>query len=274
MSRKDNDSVDHNAAPGGSGAAKTPRVKKPGQRRAKPNASRYKANNDGGFGNPPVKNQFKPGNKGGGPKKNNITIENEMRRVFRDKVPLADGSKTPMVRALAELLKKEILTNPKSLQWGLELAERYGQKEEDEKLLVNLEILNNAELDIYGVLIYRMLASFDDFEMTEEITRKFQPVVGRYCVSMRDDGLPGIDQLKDDTQSSTNGMLLLPRDDYYLDREPDGSLWRRSKRWDIPDIQIGFRDPRSRLSPDDPYHLDDPGWQLDPESIRFVTPHK
>lgn len=195
MSRKDDDSVDHNAAPGGSGAAKTPRVKK---RRTKPNASRYEANDKGGYGNPPVKSQFKPGNKGGGRKKNNITIENELRRVFRERIALADGSKTPMVRALAELLKKEILTNPKSLQWGLELAERYGQKEEDEKLLVNLEILNDAELNIYGALVYRMLASFDDFEMTEDITRKFMSVLGLYRVSMRDDGLPGIDQIKEE----------------------------------------------------------------------------
>ncbi|MBP6110958.1 MAG: hypothetical protein KA482_01080 [Sphingobium sp.] len=272
MSRKDDDKLAPTAAPDMSGAAKAPRAKKPAQRRAKPNSSRYRANDEGGYGNPPVKNQFKPGNKGGGRKKGNVTLESELRRVFRDRVPLADGSKTPMVRALAELTKKQLLTNPKALPWAFELAEKYGPKEAEHRVKINMEILTDAELNIYGVILDRLIASFQDEDKTDEKCQDIQERLGLYRVSMREDGLPGIDQLKDDEPRNTNGTLLLPRDDYYLDREPDGTLWRRSKRSEIPDILIGFRDPRSRLSPDDPYYLNDNGWQIDPEAIRFVKP--
>lgn len=47
----------------------------------------YRANNDGGYGNPPVRHQFKPGNEGGpGRRRGTTSIDAALRKMFRSKV--------------------------------------------------------------------------------------------------------------------------------------------------------------------------------------------
>ena len=94
-------------------------------------SSTYQANNAGGYGNPPVRHQFKPGGRGGpGRPKGETTLEAAMRKMFGGTVQVTsngEAREVSMVQALAERAKKEFLTgSARSLELGLELALKYG----------------------------------------------------------------------------------------------------------------------------------------------------
>jgi hypothetical protein len=106
---------------------------------------RYRANNSGGYGNPPVIHQFKPGSKGGpGRPKGETTLEAAMRKMFGSTVQVSSNGETrevSMVQALAERAKKEFLTgSPRSLELGLELALKYGPEERNDDNVIALAL--------------------------------------------------------------------------------------------------------------------------------------
>ncbi|WP_157033022.1 DUF5681 domain-containing protein [Sphingomonas changbaiensis] len=112
-----------------------------------PKSPTYRADNAGGYGNPPVKSQFRPGNSGGpGRRRGAKTLEESLRRLFRSKVPVTRNGQTrnmDMTEAMAERLKKEILTgNYKALELGVNLAHRYGPTGDENQV----EMFNIAEL--------------------------------------------------------------------------------------------------------------------------------
>ena len=106
---------------------KPPRRRRRGGRAS----SHYRANNEGGYGNPPVRHQFKAGNEGGpGRRRGAITMDGALRKMFRTKVPVIKNGRSmriDMAEALAERVRKVIFSdNPKALQMGMELMRKYG----------------------------------------------------------------------------------------------------------------------------------------------------
>ena len=139
----------------------------------------YQANNAGGYGNPPVRHQFKPGGKGGpGRPKGETTLEAAMRRMFGSTVQVTsngEAREVSMVQALAERAKKEFLTgSARSLELGLELALKYGPAD---STIDDIPVLDFSELtpdqrrglrDLFGHVEYvdrhelRRLQQLDD----------------------------------------------------------------------------------------------------------------
>jgi len=118
-----------------------------------PKSSRYKANNDGSFGNPPVKNQFKKGGSGGpGRKKGGKNIESALQKMFGSRVVVRQNGKqssTTMNNAIAERVKKQLLQGPqRGLEYGLELAKKYGPPKE-EPIIPDLTMLSDDEIALF-----------------------------------------------------------------------------------------------------------------------------
>lgn len=251
---------------------KTKRTEKAAPRARSPH---YKGNNEGGFGNPPVRHQFKRGNKGGGRVKGNVALETELRRMFGNKIALADGSKISMIKALTELVKKEILTNPKVLPWALEMAAKYGPQETSAGFKLDIEMLNPDELRIFGRLFDRVMPSTTkaNDEGDSEITREYFPAI--YEEYYREDGQIGIRRIEEKRKRwalPEDHVLGYPRDPnhrrcYYIATTGDGEMWRRSQNPDYPDVLIGYHGARSRLPKDHPDYL--PAWEIAPDKVRF-----
>ncbi|MEH6791104.1 DUF5681 domain-containing protein [Parasphingorhabdus sp.] len=100
-------------------------------RRKNPPSSNFRGNNAGGFGNPPVRHQFKPGGKGGpGRPKGMTSADAALRKMFASTVQVSQNGEIRemhMTEAIVERLKKEILTgSPRLLEMALELVKKYG----------------------------------------------------------------------------------------------------------------------------------------------------
>ena len=118
--------------------------------------TRYKKNNAGGYGNPPVKDQFSKGCKPGpGRPKGSSTMEGALKKVFRGKVPyLENGERKegPATVALAKrALQHGLSGSAKANEAARELAARYGPEECNEASAAHdLSILTDEELEWYG----------------------------------------------------------------------------------------------------------------------------
>lgn len=152
-------------------------------RRDKPYSPHYKADDSGGFGNPPVRHQFAPGNPGGpGRPKGQTNIEAQLRKVLGKKVTVnKDGQPKQMhvTEVFAERMREAILartTSPAMLEYALRLLDRFGPQPtptESPKWLIDLTGLTDDELQIYG-------------EMGARVTG--QPIKGEYSTGL---GAPG-----------------------------------------------------------------------------------
>lgn len=164
--------------------------------RNKSRSPHYRNNNEGGFGNPPVKSQFKAGGKGGpGRTKGETTLESEMRRMLRSRVKLADGKTIPVTRGLAMRARKEMLNGSlRAVQWGMELAEKYNEKTEPKPTLIDMDVLSDAEMNCYGVILNRLLETnitHPDFSFPGD---QLADVLGTYRIFVRDNGYLGIEK--------------------------------------------------------------------------------
>lgn len=141
----------------------------------------YRGNNQGGFGNPPVKNQFDGTKPGPGRPKGSKSIDGALRKTFRKKVASVDKRTGRRVyidapNALAE----------RALQLGLQgglaaniearkLAEKYGPA--DEVINYDLSCLSDLELQMYGYIAYRLRGNLDD----PDLTPKFERILLRFA---------------------------------------------------------------------------------------------
>ena len=111
----------------------------------------YRANNDGGYGNPPIKSQFRRGGTPGpGRRRGSTSFAAAMRRLFSSKVPVSlngEVMKISMADAMAERLRKEILSgNFKALELGFAMIAKYGPVQQSNELsMVDLSALSIEE---------------------------------------------------------------------------------------------------------------------------------
>lgn len=122
--------------------------------------SRYKGDNSGGYGNPPIKGQFKEGGPGGpGRPKGSLSQDAALRKVFGGKVEYTingEDVNNPVSLALAQrALALGMSGSLRANEAARELAERYGPVDET----------NEPKLD------------FDDFSFDE--LREFQRMMNK-----------------------------------------------------------------------------------------------
>ena len=114
----------------------------------------YKGNNKGGYGNPPVKHQFK-GKPGPGRPKGSRSIDGALKKVFGKKIARIDragnrsflGAPDALAERMLELgLKGSLGANVEARR----LAEKFGPQEP--ALEADLSRLNDLELELYGYI--------------------------------------------------------------------------------------------------------------------------
>lgn len=170
--------------------------------RSTSNTSRYKGNNEGGYGNPPVKGQFGPGNKGGpGRPRGPQGLAARMRKMLKGSVSDANGNTAAMETAFTQVVRREMLTGgTKGVRLGLDMFELFGDdpaapepSEQKEKNKPDLSLFTNLELDIYGSLahIIRDKVPDENFEW-----RFLRP--GLYEVHFDQRGIPRFTALEGD----------------------------------------------------------------------------
>ena len=127
-------------------------------KRKKP-SPHYKGNNEGGFGNPPVASQFKPGNRDGGRKKGKKSVEAALRRAFKTPLEIVarDNSRRKVhpVDALAiRAVQLGVKGGGRDNERALELAKQFGPQDLA-RGDSDISRLTDAELDLYGYLVQR-----------------------------------------------------------------------------------------------------------------------
>lgn len=133
-------------------------TEKPVKVRRKPLSPHYKANNEGGYGNPPVSGQRKKGDPGGpGRRKGETNINAALRKMFQSRVPvMKDGKRVtiPFAEALAERVKKIILSGSlRALQMGLEMMAKLGPVEEDTDAVFHFDDFSLDEIREFNRLM-------------------------------------------------------------------------------------------------------------------------
>lgn len=122
----------------------------------------YQANNQGGFGNPPVRNQFRKNNPGGPGRPKGVTnLESAMRKVIGKKITV--NKKGKAVKMLpAEIFAERVLEavldknrSPAMLEYGRKLIEKYGTGKLVEQSPYDFEKLSQDELSILCDLLRR-----------------------------------------------------------------------------------------------------------------------
>lgn len=116
-----------------SGDAFDDEASRPKRRKKKVSSSHYKANNEGGYGNPPVKNQFTGATAGPGRPKKKDGLEARMRRMLNGKVPTKDGGSVTTHEAFAMSARKAMLSNGvRGIKLGLQLNKMFAPPAQQE----------------------------------------------------------------------------------------------------------------------------------------------
>lgn len=124
-------------------------------------SDQYKRDNAGGYGNPPVKDQFKPKNPGGpGAKKGVRSLEAQLRRILVSKMTVVDKrTKEPKkvdpveqiaLRAIQLGMSGSLRDNERAVK----LAMKYGPKSKPD-IAVNFSRFTKMEMALYGYLAVR-----------------------------------------------------------------------------------------------------------------------
>lgn len=177
--------------------AETVRPKRDGT----PASPYYKADNAGGFGNPPVKSQFKNGNKGGGRKKKDESMEAALRREFTGKVTVKREGKTEKVSIAQVLARRKrdrgLKGSDRALDAAIELAKRYGPQEQD-PLAADWSWATEDEITLIVSFLNAALRTSDDEGGVDEMRRSLRESVGLYRLAEGPDGLPRFTRICDE----------------------------------------------------------------------------
>ena len=178
-------------------------VNRQGSRRMKrdgtPAAPTYKADDSGGFGNPPVKNQFQPKNKGGGRKRTDKSMEAALRREFTSKVAVNRNgkvAKVDLVEVLARLKRDNALKgSARELDAAIELARKYGPPEGAEKK-IDYSSLSIDELNLLLPFLSKLIAA-NSPEEAASAKESLRGSEGLYRLAAGPDGLPEFKRVGD-----------------------------------------------------------------------------
>jgi hypothetical protein len=164
-------------------------------RKSKALSPHYRANNEGGYGNPPVKDQFN-GKAGPGRPKKEDSLEAAVQAMFKGKIRIKgdDSKMLSMPEAIAIQIRKLMFSgNRKDFELGLKLYDKYGPKENSiEPLNLDLSFLSDHELAFYGSLGYR----FSKEPVPEN--SNFDRAVGTYRMAMQEDGNLRLERISDE----------------------------------------------------------------------------
>jgi hypothetical protein len=141
----------------------------PGRRRRKALSPHYKANDEGGFGNPPVSGQFAEKNPGGPGRPKGITnLEAALRKRLGKKLSVSkDGRSVKMTpfevyaeRTLEAILSKN--SSPAMLEYGFRLLTRFSSIEAEQnssegERVPDYSVFSHDELILFGGLLVRAL---------------------------------------------------------------------------------------------------------------------
>lgn len=122
--------------------------------------SKYKGDNSGGYGNPPIDHQFKKkGPPGPGRPKGSTSMDAALKKVFRSKVPYKENGK-PVSGEATDALSKRLLQHGlagphRATLAVIDLARKHGPQElePDETPLILLDALSDDELKELGRLM-------------------------------------------------------------------------------------------------------------------------
>lgn len=125
---------------------------------------RYKGDNSGGYGNPPVKDQFqKGGPPGPGRPKGSRSMDGALRKVFGGTLEYRENNKPVKSTATVALAKRALglgLTGPASANAAaLELAAKYGPQDDSADMpRLNFEGFTLEEITQLEMLLSRALS--------------------------------------------------------------------------------------------------------------------
>lgn len=152
----------------------------------------YKANNMGGYGNPPVAHQFQPGNQGGpGRMRGSTSLDSALRKMFASKVPVTKNGRTieiDMAEAMAERLRQLILGKDlKALLAGLDLMQKFGPRDEKPEVIYAFDFEGMSLKQKRAVRdLFESLTPYDRRELMADI-RAYQRKLGRDPKRLKDD---------------------------------------------------------------------------------------
>lgn len=171
----------------------------------------YKADNSGGYGNPPVSGQFKEkGRPGPGRPKGSKSMSAAARKVYSGKIPFKENGEMRL-GDVTEALNKKLLSlamsgSLRALELSMKMAEEFGPKDvvEAPKPKFNLDGMSVQEVRTFGRLFYRALG--------KPLDERLMP-------------------------------NLLRLDDHFLETTPEGLAWNRSRSRPDTDelISVGNR---------------------------------
>jgi hypothetical protein len=186
----------------------------------KPRSPYYRANNAGGYGNPPVSGQRKKGDPGGpGRPRGQTSLQAALRRALRKKRPVLRDGKVELLHPsdiMAERIVEALLAknlSPAMIDLAYRIMEKFGpqmpQEGENQQHAFAWDSLSDDELDLFGGIIARATGA----EPLEDHPSGFgrpraRTLEGYYCATRRADGhivVEKIDHLE-------SGLALLPGD--------------------------------------------------------------
>jgi hypothetical protein len=165
-----------------------------------PASPTYRADNSGGFGNPPIGGQFGPGNKGGGRKRKDKSMEAALRREFTSKVAINRNGKIAKVELVEVLARRKrdiaLKGTGRELDAAIELARKYGPAEGAEKP-IDFDGLTADELDILVPFMSKLIAASGGAADRIEAKQGLRGREGLYRLSAGPDGLPEFKRVGD-----------------------------------------------------------------------------
>jgi hypothetical protein len=193
--------------------------KKPKQPR-KLRSPYYRANDAGGYGNPPVSGQRKKGDPGGpGRPRGQTSLEAALRRALRRKRPVLRDGKVELLHPsdiMAERIVEALLAknlSPAMIELAYRIMEKFGpqmpQEGENHQHAFAWDSLSDDELDLFGGIIARATGAepLEDHPSPfgRARTRKLE---GYYCVTRRPDGHIVVEKI-----DHRESRLILPTND-------------------------------------------------------------
>ena len=190
------------------------------RQRRKTLSPHYKANNEGGFGNPPVRGQFADNNPGGPGRPKGITnLEAALRKRLGKKLTVSkDGKSVKMTpfEVYAERMLEAILSknsSPAMLEYGFRLLMRFSSNEAEhdssDARIPDYSVFSHDEFMLFGGLLVRAMGEGPVEGYQSRISEEYnRPLEGTYRVTRGSDGHIIVERINDAAEpEGATGLL-------------------------------------------------------------------